>query len=104
MAASIAESLDVEFDTVWTGRPGQMGEIERVVGPLTGHSFYMARVVTQEGQALTLFASTAVEIEHKIRNATRGVIRYRTRVGSVVVEGETWAQFRARLSEVVNHG
>jgi hypothetical protein len=72
-----------------------MNNIKRVVGPLTGHSFYQARV--HRG---VVFARTRVEIERKVVMT----YRYRTRVGGVVVEGETWAQFRAKLSEVVNHG
>lgn len=72
-----------------------MNSIKRVVGPLTGHSFYQSRV-----DGGVVFARTRVEIERKVQ----GEIRYRTRVGDAVVEGETWAQFRTRLSEVVNHG
>lgn len=75
-----------------------MNSITRVVGPLTGHSFYQARV-----DGGVVFASTRVEIEKKVRDAAQGAIRYRTRVGGAIVESETWVQFRVRLSEVVNH-
>lgn len=97
IVASIFPAIGTPFTCVWTGTPGLQGGIEQVKGPLTGARFYMARVVTSDGKALTLFDHSRVGIESKVAAATPRPGRYRTRVGEVVVDGKTWGILRGKL-------
>lgn len=98
----IAHAMMFDFEEAWTGTPGLQGDIEQVRGPLTGDRFYMARVVTRDGKALTMFASTRIEIEHKVATVADVPNRFgfRSMVNGEFVEGETWPEFRAKLREV----